>query len=166
MNKLLSVDLDLCDGCRTCEMVCSLKHYSEANPARALVKLLRFEKMGEYIVTIPIFCQQCETPMCKAVCPVKAISQDKNTGAYIVDEKKCIGCRMCVAACPMGAIEVDPVKKTAVKCDLCGGDPTCVKFCSQEAIRWSTKDEVGWENRRKAAEKFSDRMKIVVIGGK
>lgn len=166
MNSVLTVDLDLCNGCRSCEMVCSLKHLGEASPARALVKVLRYEKMGEYIITIPLFCQQCETPMCKAVCPVKAIAQDEKTGAYIVDEKKCLGCRMCVAACPVGAIEVDPVKKTSAKCDLCGGDPTCVKFCTQEAIRFVPKEELGWEKRKKAAEKFSDRLKIVAMGGK
>jgi len=166
MESALTIDLDLCTGCRVCEMVCSLKHYGEANPARSLVKVLRYERMGEYLIPIPMICQQCEAPMCAAVCPVKAISKDTKTGAYIVDDKKCLGCRLCVAACPIGAIEVDTVQKVAVKCDLCGNDPTCVKFCTQEAIRFVPKEEVGWEKRKKAAEKLSERLRMVVEGGK
>ena len=166
MNSMLTLELDLCTGCRICEMVCSLKHYGEGSPARALVKVLRYEKMGEYLTPIPMVCQQCEAPMCAAVCPAKAISLDAKSGAYVVDEKKCLGCRLCMAACPAGAIEVDPVRKVAVKCDLCGGDPTCVKFCTQEAIRFVAKEEIGWEKRKKAAEKLSERLRMIAAGGK
>jgi Fe-S-cluster-containing hydrogenase component 2 len=166
MSKKLVLNIDECTGCRACEMACSLKHFGEGNPARSLIKVLRYERMGEYLVPVPMICQQCETPMCEAVCPVKAISQDPDTGAYVVDKKKCLGCRLCVAACPVGAIEVDPREKTASKCDLCGGDPMCVKFCIQEAIEWVPQEEIGWENRRKAAARISDRLKLVSAGGK
>jgi len=166
MRKRLVLNMDECTGCRACEMACSLKHFGEGNPARALIKIVRYEKMGEYLIPVPMICQQCETPMCEAVCPVKAISLDEKTGAYVVDEKKCLGCRMCVAACPFGAIEVDPQKKTSSKCDLCGGDPMCVKYCAYEAIAWLPEEEIGWENRRKAAGKISERLKLAILGGK
>jgi len=53
---------------------------------------------------------------------------DEKTGAVIIDEKKCIGCLVCVQACPFGAILVGPGGEV-LKCDLCGGDPKCVLHC-------------------------------------
>jgi len=165
MSNLLAVDLDKCTGCRTCEIVCSLRHFGESNPTRSMIKVLRYERFGDYLINVPIVCQQCEMPMCKEVCPVNAISQDPKTEAYVVDATICLGCRLCVAACPMGAIEVDQEKRISSKCDLCGGDPMCVKFCVMEAISYVPRDEIGWENRRKSAEKISERLKLVAKGG-
>jgi carbon-monoxide dehydrogenase iron sulfur subunit len=62
---------------------------------------------------------------------------------------------------PLGAIEVDPVKHTAFKCDLCGGDPECVKICLAEALIYVGKDKVGYSERREALKKLSDRLVLV-----
>ena len=45
-----------------------------------------------------------------------------------LNEEKCIGCLACVDACPFGAIQINP-DGDVLKCDLCGGDPVCVKYC-------------------------------------
>jgi Fe-S-cluster-containing hydrogenase component 2 len=37
---------------------------------------------------------------------------------------------------------IDRVKKVAVTCDLCGGDPTCVKFCPTGALLYLSSEEV------------------------
>ena len=42
--------------------------------------------------------------------------------------EKCTGCKLCIKACPFGAIQVGP-NREILKCDLCGGDPECVKYC-------------------------------------
>ena len=52
-----------------------------------------------------------------------------------VNEDLCIGCAMCVNACPVGAVTLDPVDGMAVKCDLCGGDPQCVNYCPANVLR-------------------------------
>jgi Fe-S-cluster-containing dehydrogenase component len=157
-KSLIFVDIDKCTGCRTCESVCSLKWEGECNPTKSRIKALRYEKFGEYLVNIPVVCQQCETPMCKEVCPVNAINQNQETGAYQVNPDTCIGCRLCTIACPVGVIEVDPNKKIAYKCNLCEGDPLCVKFCLHDAINLIPIEKVGYHTRKRAQEKLAERL--------
>ena len=164
MQKLILVDVDKCTGCRTCESVCSLKHEGACNPAKSRIKALRYEKFGEYLVNIPVVCQQCETPMCKEVCPVNAIYEEPETEAYLVDPNLCLGCRLCVAACPVGAIEVDSEKNIAFKCDLCDGDPLCAKFCLYDALTYLPVEKIGLAARRKAMTKMSDRLTLIAGG--
>ena len=78
-------------------------------------------------------CQQCEDPLCMAMCPAGALSRSPETHAVVVDPDKCLGCRTCVEVCPFGAPSVDPRTGKSEKCNLCDGDPTCVKVCSQFA---------------------------------
>jgi len=161
MGKILVVDIESCTGCRVCETVCSLAHFGECNPTRSRIKVLRYEKFGEYYINVPVVCQQCETPMCMQVCPVNAISEDPSTGAYIVNTEVCLGCRLCTIACPVGAIEVDPYSKTALKCDLCNGDPLCAKLCAHGAIRYVEEEKVGFVERRESIKKLETVLKIV-----
>ena len=160
-SKVILVDPDKCTSCKQCEKVCSLKHEGECNPALSRIKVMRDEIMGQYFVTVPVVCQQCEIPMCMEVCPTGAIYEDPATSAKLVDKERCIGCRMCVISCPLGAIEVHPVKHTAFKCDLCGGDPECVKICLAEALTYVDKDKVGFKERREGLKKLSDRLVLV-----
>ncbi len=55
---------------------------------------------------------------------------DAKTGAVIIDEDACTGCLDCADACPFDAIFVGPDNEV-LKCDLCGGDPICVKYCPE-----------------------------------
>jgi Fe-S-cluster-containing hydrogenase component 2 len=72
-----------------------------------------------------------------------------------VDEGKCVGCRMCVLACPFGNIEVRAPGR-AEKCDLCGGDPVCVQFCPRGALRFGETVDVEGEKRDKWAKALAD----------
>jgi Fe-S-cluster-containing hydrogenase component 2 len=68
------------------------------------------------------------------VCPDEAIHYDVDLATPIIDEEKCTGCMRCVKECPFQGINFDKVKKKALKCDLCGGDPMCAKVCDPKAL--------------------------------
>ncbi len=63
-----------------------------------------------------------------------AIQKELKTGLVTVDQEKCVGCKLCVLACPFGNMGFSEERHLPVKCDLCDGDPQCVFYCSPEAI--------------------------------
>jgi len=161
MNYLITVDLDKCTGCQICELACSLYNAKECNPEKSRIRIVRSEIDG-LIFTIPILCQQCETPMCLEMCPIGVISRNAETGAVIVDEKRCIGCRRCVNACPYGAIVVDPDTQRASKCTLCDGEPKCVEFCPKDALEYVRADRISIKKRRESINKFMEYQKVLL----
>ena len=74
----------------------------------------------------------------------------------MIDYDRCIGCRMCVAVCPFGAVSFDSIQKRVVKCDLCDGDPLCVKFCMYGALQYVEASEQSVIKQRQAAEKLKE----------
>ncbi len=131
MLKTLIVEAEKCVGCRTCESYCALAHEGTCNPLRARIHVVKWESEA---VFVPVGCRRCEKPACELVCPRHATSRNHATGAMEVDRTRCIGCLSCVFACPFGATFADPVTGDVLKCDLCGGDPTCVKVCPAGAL--------------------------------
>ncbi len=121
---------DHCAGCRTCMNVCSLFHEGEVN-----LELSRIQINGTLLEPFDfdaITCRQCEGPECVYNCPTGAMHIDEKTGARVSDPEKCIGCKTCILACPKypnAPIRFVTSKNIVIKCDLCGGDPQCVKFC-------------------------------------
>lgn len=126
MKKLFS-DSQVCTGCRSCEAICSFVHLNgECNPQKARVRIRQNLFHGQ---SEPVICRQCVKPKCVAACPEGALSQHPKLQSPVLDPAKCTLCRGCVEACPFGAIFYDEQDKTLLVCDLCGGDPMCVKFC-------------------------------------
>jgi len=151
VGKVLVLDYEKCTGCRECEMVCAIQHEGVSNPARSRIKVVKKEWEGIYI---PVTCQQCETAPCMSICPVKAISRDQNLNRVVVDYDTCIGCRMCVAICPFGAMSFNPQTQKVMKCDFCDGDPQCVRFCETKAIRYADASEQSIDKQVAVADKF------------
>lgn len=121
--KILVSYPDRCTECRRCELWCSLMHFNKQSPKLAAVHVVK---------QVPVVCTQCG--LCMTVCPVEgALKRIRKTGAIKVTEK-CIGCGQCVTACPTGMITLNTEVKKAVKCDLCDGDPACVKHCFYDAL--------------------------------
>ncbi len=81
--------------------------------------------------------------MCKSSCPLGAIKQKHNV--LVVDEEICNGCGECAKNCPYKAIVINDGK--AIKCDLCFGEPKCIDYCPEEAIRILKQEKglLGWK---------------------
>lgn len=148
MEKILVIDANKCTGCRLCEQVCSVMHEGSVNPHRARIKIMKWEIEGS---VLPMVCRQCDDAPCMNICPMGAIEKNEETGLVNVDYDKCIGCRMCISACPFGAMDYDVVGKKVMKCDLCGGDPQCASFCDPGAIRFEDKTRDSSDARKAAA---------------
>ena len=162
MRKLLLFEASKCTGCKTCEMACSLIQTGVCNPASSRRRTIHFD---EDILDVPMQCQQCGNAACMNICPVNAIYMDEATGAKILDGNKCIGCRMCMIACPFGAMIVDPTIGRMAKCNLCEGDPACAKFCPTGAIQYVPADTYGLMRQKEAAQQLSKIMGQVAKGG-
>jgi anaerobic carbon-monoxide dehydrogenase iron sulfur subunit len=156
----VTVDVEKCVGCRICEMACSLHNSGECNPSRARIFVVRSEDDGA-LTTVPVLCQQCEDPLCVAMCPATALSRSAATHAVVVDPDKCLGCRTCVEVCPFGGPSVDPRTGKSEKCDLCDGDPTCVKVCPESAVTFVSAEEESIHRKRTGAEKYLEHLRTV-----
>ncbi|MEG3192475.1 4Fe-4S dicluster domain-containing protein [Lysobacter sp. D1-1-M9] len=93
----------------------------------------------------PRSCLHCEQPACVTVCPTGASYKRAEDGIVLVDEDKCIGCKLCSWACPYGAREYSEVEGVMKKCTLCidriyndnlaeeERQPACVQACPTRA---------------------------------
>lgn len=141
-SKRIIIKEENCMGCRICEIHCIVQHSKSRDilkvykgkeprpPSRVIV-----EEKG--YVSFALQCRHCQDAPCLDACITGALYRDKETGAVLCNEDKCVGCWMCIMVCPFGVILRDiEGKKVASKCDLCMGEeiPVCVKNCPNEAI--------------------------------
>jgi Fe-S-cluster-containing hydrogenase component 2 len=159
MAKILMINHEKCTGCRLCELVCSVFHDGVSNPTRSRINIIKWEAEGLYI---PMSCQQCEDAPCMTICPVRAISRDQALDYVKIDYDVCIGCRSCVAVCPFGAMGFNVTDKKVFKCDLCEGDPQCVRFCDVKAVEYVDANQINILKKREAAQKQSMAQKKAV----
>ena len=155
MAKLIFVDTEKCVGCMACVLACSLEHGDTISPTHSRILPVRLRKQA---IHIPVVCRQCAKPLCADACPMGAIVRNEETNAMIVDTDLCIGCGVCMIACPLGGISLNTQAGHSVKCDLCGGDPLCVKFCGYGAIEYITEEEAALKSKKEAGLKFPERL--------
>ncbi len=152
------IDLRRCDGCGKCTKGCQQMHFLPEG--QEWIKVYTVTGAGGQTISLPVLCQMCEEPPCTKVCPVVATYQEPD-GVVVIDQEICIGCRMCMAACPYGvrvfnwqqppqvpegARSASPLftapqrQGTVGKCDSCahrlreGDFPACVTSCPMEVI--------------------------------
>ena len=145
-EKVLVFNPEYCTGCMRCMTTCSTYNNGATSLTKSRIHVIRHE--GHAITRIDeeddlvfdiITCQQCDEPRCMYFCPTMAIERDGTTRAMKIDHDKCMVCRMCVVSCPFGAIFYDADAKQVIKCEFCGGDPQCVKFCPTGALQFMPK---------------------------
>ncbi len=161
----LVIDLDTCVGCHACAVAC--KQWNAGGIAGPLTDENAYsqEPFGVWLnrvhsyeveppaasskpamtVHFPRSCLHCETPACVTVCPTGASYKRAEDGIVLVDEDKCIGCKLCSWACPYGAREYSAVEGVMKKCTLCVDriynehldeierQPACVQACPTRA---------------------------------
>jgi molybdopterin-containing oxidoreductase family iron-sulfur binding subunit len=116
---------------------------------------------------LPTPCMHCKDPACIKVCPTGATYQ-REDGLVMIDEKKCMGCRYCIIACPYDSrrffsdmnyyggetpTPYEAVKRknfqkgTVYKCYFCahrldeGLQPACVAVCPAQARYFGDLDD-------------------------
>lgn len=161
--KMLIVHPHKCTACRQCEVVCSVKQTGVSSPCLSPIKVLKRENQG---LNIPVHCQQCQDAPCKQVCPQEAISYDEKLSRVWINQALCISCQMCIAACPFGALEFNPLKRLVFKCDLCAGKPLCVDFCEVQAITYREDYQINYEQKECAASRLLAAVKQRIPGNK
>lgn len=171
----LVIDLDTCVGCHACAVACKEWNaggiagpLTDENPYGAEPFGVWFNRVHSYEATglgtgdggkdapqavtaapmtvhFPRSCLHCETPACVTVCPTGASYKRASDGIVLVDEDKCIGCKLCSWACPYGAREYSAVEGVMKKCTLCVDriyneqldeeerQPACVQACPTRA---------------------------------
>jgi Fe-S-cluster-containing hydrogenase component 2 len=86
---------------------------------------------------------------------------NKGNGLVEWNKNTCIRCKMCTVACPFGNAFYDAASRSIIKCDMCKGDPECVRFCPNEALTY-VEDTIAVRARKKAfAAKFKETFKEV-----
>lgn len=168
------IDLKRCVGCHTCAIACKM--------ANNLPKDILWNRIltignkgvdtaiGSYpnnkMSFLPVNCQHCSDPACVKVCPTGATYQ-REDGIVMQDVDKCIGCRLCMNACPYEGVRqfndkepeyyIDiPVgdasaqkhkAKTVSKCIFCaprlaeGKQPACIELCVGRARYFGDLDD-------------------------
>jgi Fe-S-cluster-containing hydrogenase component 2 len=154
MQKSLYLDPVKCTGCLQCEMACSFEHTGAINPAKSRIKVFNFEHEGR---KVPYTCTQCAEAWCLHACPVEAITVDKATGAKVVNDSTCVGCKVCTIACPFGTINYVQETGKVQKCDLCGGDPACASACPTGAITFIDANWTGLGKMEQWANKLGNQ---------
>lgn len=134
------IDTRSCIGCQSCTVACKIHNNLPVdmiyNPVTTVGPTGVFPNL--HLAHIPLLCMHCENAPCMDACPTGA-SQRREDGIVWVDEKKCVGCKSCVMACPYGARVSNHEKGTVQKCDFCfdrvdkGNVPRCVQTCHQKA---------------------------------
>ncbi|TDI92932.1 MAG: 4Fe-4S ferredoxin [Caldithrix sp.] len=134
------IDNRKCIGCHACTVACKAEHDVPIGVNRTWVK---YVEKGEFPNTRRLFsvmrCNHCEDAPCVEICPVTALFT-RDDGIVDFDNRRCIGCKACIQACPYDALYIDPNTDTAAKCNYCahrvdiGLEPACVNVCPVHAI--------------------------------
>lgn len=157
-------DTTLCTGCETCVHACKATY--KLGRDRAWRWKNKIDDLSSTRFTTIIRrpgnryvrqqCRHCVSPACASACIVGAL-QKTDIGPVIYDEKRCMGCRYCMMACPYGIPRYSWEARVPLvrKCILCydrirtGGQPACTEACPYKATIFGPRDELIAEARRR-----------------
>ncbi|MCL2341212.1 MAG: 4Fe-4S dicluster domain-containing protein [Proteobacteria bacterium] len=130
---------NLCVDCERCMDACiQTNHVPNYGWRTKILERTRdLGLQGTETIFMPVLCNQCNEPPCVRVCPTVATYKDATTGIVMMDNKKCIGCKTCMAACPYNARYFNEEIRAVDKCNFCWDtrltkgkkDTACVEAC-------------------------------------
>jgi len=160
MSKVFTVDVAKCNGCYNCQLACKDEHsgndwmpYAKPQPEIGQFWLKLQENVCGTIPKvkihyIPLLCNHCERPACKAACSYGAFSR-RDDGFLILDPDKCVGCGACMDACPYDAIFKNNELNICQKCTGCAhlldngfSTPRCVEACPTDALLFGEEEDM------------------------
>jgi len=174
------VDIDLCIGCKACEVACKewndlpaedtsgfASYQSHPDLTANTWDLMRFNEVdlddgGLAWLIKKDSCLHCEEPGCLEACPAPGAIVQYENGIVDFNQDNCIGCKYCIAGCPFDIPRFDEGTNKVYKCTLCvdrvsnGLEPACVKSCPTGSIRFGTKEDMVAYGEQKVA-KLADR---------
>ena len=149
MTRLAFVfDQKRCTGCHACRLACTIENgLPFAESWRQIVTFNPRHEPALPAFHLSLACNHCAAPACMHACPARAYRRDAATGAVLIDEAKCIGCRYCTWVCPYDAPRFDARRGVVTKCTFCverlheGGVPACADYCPTGALTVARREE-------------------------
>ena len=146
-HGLFVLDLNRCSGCAACVVAC--KNENQVAEGLSWRRVHTFNR--QRLATAPVFhltlaCNHCLEPACLHNCPANAYTKDPSTGAVLIDQIFCIGCRYCAWVCPYEAPQYNSAIGVMEKCTFCDQrltedlPPACVTACPTDALRFDRDD--------------------------
>lgn len=142
------LDLDRCTGCAACVVACNNENaVSRSSTWRTVHTFNRQRLANAPVFHISLACNHCLDPSCQLNCPANAYTKDSATGAVLVDQGLCIGCRYCSWVCPYQAPRYSDRTRVMEKCTFCehrlagGLQPACTTACPTDALNFEWRGE-------------------------
>ena len=134
-------DAASCVGCHACAIACINEH--QLAPGTFWRQIVTFNPArvpGLPTWHLSLACNHCLDAPCLRYGPARAIARDERTGAVVIDEGRCIGCRYCSWVCAYDAPRFDVSRGVMQKCTFCthrlavGFGPACASQCPTGAL--------------------------------
>jgi formate dehydrogenase iron-sulfur subunit len=171
-------DTTICIGCKACEVACKEWNQLPASDKAVMsgdsydntrrldgthwrhvkfIEQFSEDRSDARWLMMSDVCKHCVQAGCLEACPTGAIIRTE-FDTVVIQSDACNGCRLCIAACPFGVIDINPASETAEKCTLCydrlqaGMEPACARACPTDSIQFGPIDELKRRAERRVGQ--------------